>query len=202
MGARVYTQEERRKFTDRDVRENPALSGLVYSYLSAYQGEFEPLVDAQIQMSRGPLTVPVVRKVLNCMRADERYVFPPLLPSVRQPERAQSNVVPIRPAQRKMMLDLPATLKAGYLHLPTGYVHRVHKYATIRWERSDKTWKQPPPWLRGRVRFGHWYPSAIEVATLCTDKTRSVRYEQLRLLPADASHRLGPCPKCESNFHG
>jgi hypothetical protein len=62
------------KYTDRDVRSNPDLRYRVLKYLRGYQGEFEPLVDAQewMQYSDSDEVMPVamVRKVLNCMRHD------------------------------------------------------------------------------------------------------------------------------------
>lgn len=62
-----------RRYTDRDVRENPLLAELAGQYLEAYQGEFPFLADCKARLAvDGKLSTPLVRGVLNCMRADAR----------------------------------------------------------------------------------------------------------------------------------
>jgi hypothetical protein len=59
------------KYTDRDVRSDPSLMELAVAYVLNYNGEFEPLVEAKDLFEEdGELTVPIARKVLNCMRHD------------------------------------------------------------------------------------------------------------------------------------
>jgi hypothetical protein len=62
-----------RKYTDRDVRENPEMYRTVVDYLDAYEGEFDFLVDCKMRVAMDrDLTVGMVRGVLNCMRHDPR----------------------------------------------------------------------------------------------------------------------------------
>lgn len=61
------------KYTDRDVREDRSLIEHVEAYLDGYSGEFEYLIDMKMRHASGlPLTVGMVRGVLNCMRHDPR----------------------------------------------------------------------------------------------------------------------------------
>jgi hypothetical protein len=62
-----------RKYTDRDVRENPDMQLAVIQYLEQYEGEFEFLIDMKMRIASDyDLTVGMVRGVLNCMRHDPR----------------------------------------------------------------------------------------------------------------------------------
>lgn len=62
-----------RKYTDRDVRENPDMRLAVTQYLEEYEGEFEFLIDMKMRLaSNYDMTVGMVRGVLNCMRHDPR----------------------------------------------------------------------------------------------------------------------------------
>lgn len=76
-----------RRYTDRDVRENPSLHDLVIDYLCEYGGDFEPLVNAQALLKNTPLgedlPTNIVRVVLNCMRHDHNVATllpPPIRP--------------------------------------------------------------------------------------------------------------------------
>lgn len=63
-----------RKYTDRDVRENPELKEIALRYLNVYGGDFEPLVNAQGMLAAGgELPTNIIRVVLNCMRHDRDY---------------------------------------------------------------------------------------------------------------------------------
>ncbi|HEY6021865.1 MAG TPA: hypothetical protein VIY48_18975 [Candidatus Paceibacterota bacterium] len=63
-----------RKYTDRDVRENPELEKIALNYLKVYGGDFEPLVNAQGLLAAGhDLPTNIIRVVLNCMRHDRDY---------------------------------------------------------------------------------------------------------------------------------
>jgi hypothetical protein len=76
-----------RKYTDRDVRENPDFYVTVIDYLEHYEGEFDFLVDCKMRVAMDrELTVGMVRGILNCMRHDPRVTnLPePLPPSRRE----------------------------------------------------------------------------------------------------------------------
>lgn len=62
-----------RKYTDRDVRENPNFIDMAEEYLKQYQGEFEFLIDCKMRLAQGTeLSTGMIRGVLNCMRVDPR----------------------------------------------------------------------------------------------------------------------------------
>ena len=76
-----------RKYTDRDVRENPDFYLTVLTYLAEYEGEFDFLVDCKMRVAMDrDLTVGMVRGILNCMRHDPRVTD---LPEPLQPHEAK-----------------------------------------------------------------------------------------------------------------
>lgn len=67
-----------RKYTDRDVRENPDFRLTVIDYLDQYEGEFEFLIDMKMRVASGyEMSVGMIRGVLNCMRNDPRVTGMP-----------------------------------------------------------------------------------------------------------------------------
>lgn len=99
-----------RKYTDRDVRENPSLRELAENYLCDYGGDFEPLVDAQFALMNLPfgeqLPTNTVRVVLNCMRHDNNVAS-----SLPEPVRPKLELVtmPRRNRKYKFWLDCDNT---------------------------------------------------------------------------------------------
>jgi hypothetical protein len=72
-------------YSDRDVRDNPELRPLVVAYVTQYTGDFDPLVEAKRAVEGGhELTVPQVRRVLNCMRHDFDVADQLPAPRIRQ----------------------------------------------------------------------------------------------------------------------
>lgn len=62
-----------RRYEDRDVRDDDRLYTLACAYLKEYTGHFDPLVEAKEVLAQdGVISVPMARKVLNCMRHDAR----------------------------------------------------------------------------------------------------------------------------------
>lgn len=85
------------KYTDRDVRENEQLVLLAIEYVENYTGDFQYLIDMKMRMASGAgLTTPMVKGILNCMRADPRVTG---LPSPLPPE--EGVVVELRPKKEK-----------------------------------------------------------------------------------------------------
>jgi hypothetical protein len=85
------------RYTDRDVRENADLIDRAYAYVEAYTGEFQYLIDMKMRIASGStLTTPMVKGVLNCMRADPRVTD---LPQPLPVEEAV--VVEMRPKREK-----------------------------------------------------------------------------------------------------
>lgn len=66
-----------RRYSDRDVRDNPDLLEVALDYLDGYTGEFDFLLGMQMRVSQGlSLSTGMVRGVLNCMRNDPRADLP------------------------------------------------------------------------------------------------------------------------------
>lgn len=67
-----------RRWQDSDVRSRFDLWELATDYLTQYTGDFPFLIEARRALaSGGPLRVPVIRGVLNCMSADSRVLDMP-----------------------------------------------------------------------------------------------------------------------------
>jgi hypothetical protein len=82
-----------RKYTDRDVRENPDFHLTVIHYLNDYEGEFDFLVDCKMRVAmERELTVGMVRGILNCMRHDPRVTG---LPEPRYPTEGKVLQMPL-----------------------------------------------------------------------------------------------------------
>ena len=97
-----------RKFTDRDIRDNPSLIYIAEEYLRGYTGDFEYLVACQEFLSdNGRIPASLARPVLNCMRNDP-YALQKLSQIHKQPIAAQEEYV--RPAQ----MYLKSKLKHKY----------------------------------------------------------------------------------------
>lgn len=105
------------KYSDRDLRDDPSLMELAVAYILAYTGEFEPLVEAkEMYEEEGYLTIPVARKVLNCMRHDARVAaeLPP-------PARQSGIVLPFQAPRRPR-------IKYSNKQCDTSESHRPHRW--------------------------------------------------------------------------
>lgn len=92
-----------RKYTDRDVRENPSLRRIAVDYLMDYGGDFEPLVDAIDMLKSGAqLPTNVIRVVLNCMRHDRNVAD-----SMPEPTRPKLELVMDEEKPKKKKKKLP-----------------------------------------------------------------------------------------------
>jgi hypothetical protein len=81
------------KYTDEDVRRNPNLWGAAVEFLADYQGEFPFLRDCKARVEADiPLTVGMIRGVLNCMRVNPRVRDLPAPISLR--EEFDGDVIP------------------------------------------------------------------------------------------------------------
>lgn len=106
------------RFTDTDVRRHTQLRDVALEYVLGYDGEFEPMIEARrVVDAGGTLDVALIRRTLNCLRAD-------LDPRVRslQREAASALVVRysnddddtdvVRPAARSHLRVVPEEKKA------------------------------------------------------------------------------------------
>lgn len=158
------------RYIDSDVRADPTLRELVVQYLNQYDGEFEPLVDAQIYLKTvgDDLPVAVVRKVLNCMRNDLRVraqlprpdrkralVKPQRNPDLRQCDRLEPhtahqwhggwcyyNCSGVKWAiNRYHILHRDAVIKYPFVVSRTGrFVHRTEGTGIITWYPNSHDW--------------------------------------------------------------
>lgn len=158
------------RYVDSDVRADPTLRDLVTQYLSQYEGEFAPLVEAQeyLRTVGDNLPVAAVRKVLNCMRHDLRVrdqlpkpdralrlVKPQRNPGLLQCDRpephvshqwhngkAYFNCIGVKyPINRYHTLYRDAVIKAPYVISRTGaLVHRTDGTGLIQWTPVTHGW--------------------------------------------------------------
>jgi hypothetical protein len=141
------------KFTDTHVRKHPALMAIAIEYIKAYEGDFEPMVEAKhTLLLTGSLNVAQTRKVLNTLRQD----FDPDIASLqvealsvleddeaaRQAEvrRSEFKVVEPKPekpksAKRPFTIITKVSLKLPYAmpRVRQGAVH-ISVDAECRWE--------------------------------------------------------------------
>jgi len=98
-----------RRYNDRDVRDDlEELTEAAVEYLEQYEGEFDFLVDMRMRVGLGrPLTVGMVRGVLNCMRNDPRVVSPPEPQGPEDYEYERENVVPIHRKRERRKPHVP-----------------------------------------------------------------------------------------------
>lgn len=157
------------RYTDLDVKTDPAIMEWAVRYVNYYQGEFEPMREAQAELLRtGALTVQTARRVMNCARNDyqvqahlpvprrEIFVVPDPQPdsayvqnlrSRAQAVATEFNLTPAKSVKRwyEAIEERPATIKAPYFVTKTGqYIHRVDLESTehhTRW--AIKGW---PSW--------------------------------------------------------
>lgn len=119
------------KFTDRDVRDYPALADLAREFVIEYTGDFSFLRDMKLTVDM--MTVGMVRGVLNCMRNDPRASIK-LIEIMKQPRPDQpaangdgdfsedETVVPFRRRRRsvKRTNDLCEETSSHYAHWSGG----------------------------------------------------------------------------------
>lgn len=114
--------EAERKYTDRDVRlDTDRARKIVEDYLAEYNGEFEFLVDCKMRVASDyPLTVGMMKGVLNCIRVDARYRGP--LPEFDHTYEAE--VIPMPKTQRRthtVEVEYPRECDIEEFHEP----HRI-----------------------------------------------------------------------------
>jgi hypothetical protein len=143
------------KFTDTHVRKHPELLAIAIEYVKAYEGEFEPMVEAKHAiLTGGTLNVAQTRKVLNTLRQDfdpdaaslqvEAKSVLEELSSEYQAEvrRSQFRVVPEKPKERPSSVTTKVTLNVPYV-MPRprqGAIH-IATSAECRWKLPDH-WRQ------------------------------------------------------------
>ena len=91
------------RYTDRDVREDSNLRAIAERYVENYGGEFEPLVNAKNELSEtGALTTSSARRVLNCMRHDNRVAQ-----QMPRPKRPTFDLIGDPPPRRRQRMNQP-----------------------------------------------------------------------------------------------
>ena len=172
------------KYTDRDVRELPYLTQIAYTYLDAYQGDFEFLLDAKRIHYQGVLATATIRGVLNCMRADPRWAgYLPIAPSCVSPGLVTPRLRTVN-LQRPARIKLNARFKMPYLMStwPTAQVvHMLNRDRTELW----------------------WYPHVLEYRWVPAAYCGGLRWRtnylmMLHDIPAD--RRL--CLRCVAIYEG
>lgn len=168
------TAPDARRYTDAQIRADPDVyAEVVNEYLRDYHGDFDLLLSYQRRLALGfPLTVPMLRATLNCMRFDARVVNLPEpqaladvvdLATRRAP---RPTFVPDAP-QRAHWLPLRTTWRKTYgisSYVTARVVHRINPashflYATATGEFTCRlSWLCKTPWSMGRA--------SIELLTL------------------------------------
>ncbi len=134
------------KFTDDDLRAEPELMDMALEYLAAYEGDFQFLTDLRAK-SRGNLSNPQARGVLNTMLADKRRRDNPLedLPTTGivlngyylPPGHPELQVLPWRTGGERM------------LRIYNSEAGEWEGFATISTTNTYKLWgKMNSPYLR------------------------------------------------------
>jgi hypothetical protein len=176
------------KFTDTDLREDPALFNVAYNFLAVYAGEFEFLVHAKAQyLTMHELPLGTVRGVLNCMRTlPNAQVL--LGHYVSSPQRADDHATRwtgfelgsrrLRVVQEderpRYPFVLKATFKATHLNSVHKQAYKSHllnpvsseiKYYPVRQEIQVRVW----PYCGTRLAHGVMMFSDMgrEVCELC-----------------------------------
>lgn len=173
------------RYTDRDVRENPSLVGMVTDYLERYQGEFQFLLDAKIRSAAGrPLGVAMVRGVLNCMRNDARLLFELPAPQFPVPIRsARLHIVHDEPEEpyRPPRVDVRVIVRADYWYTTNRMARWFH---LIDHERSRGIWWRYPNEIRWEIR------------ALCGKELRATRESHLTSDYANLPRHQHLCSTC------
>jgi hypothetical protein len=113
------------RYTDRDVRENGELVELAEQYVDGYNGDFQYLIDMKMRVHSGlQLTTPMVKGILNCMRADPRVTG---LPTPLPPEE-NNVVVELKPQKRKKRKPWRSDLACN--QVDQKIEHSSHSYDT------------------------------------------------------------------------
>lgn len=125
------------RFTDADVRADPALLAQAVTFLQTYFDDWKPLQDARMMVvATGTLTVPVARMVLNCMRTNAAARI--------------DNVVPIHEAPSARMSEVgPQEQK-----LPSPTIRDWQERKAAEAERDSVPWVHDDPyWVNQARRF-------------------------------------------------
>jgi len=129
-----------RKYTDRDVRENPTFVDLVEAYLHRYEGDFEFLIDNKMRLAQNiTLTTGQVRGVLNCMRHDPR------VRNLPEPLPYEDNVIDLQPRKRqrqKYGMEDCDKLEPHYPH-NWGNDEGIYKCSGIEWAINRNSFTKP-----------------------------------------------------------
>ena len=98
------------KFTDDDVRDTPELEDYALAYIREYTGDFEFMVSMQHDYGKyGELSLPKVRGVLNCLRAQVAFEARNRKPATQPLFDELGNDLPLVVEQ----VIQPATIKTG-----------------------------------------------------------------------------------------
>ncbi len=221
-GEQVMSGAPERKYTDRDVRENPTFVDMVEEYLDRYTGDFEFLIDNKMRVARGmDLTTPQVRGVLNCMRHDPRITNLP------EPLPYEDNVVEMvhrgrRARQRHFESEHCLVTDPHYAHEWAGDHGIYFKCPGIPWAITRQMFTLPAtvrrPFVCARTgayvhkvklggnHFFRWYPKQHEwgwlldpVLSVATDCKYPYRIDKPLLFSCDAGDQLvnrANCPHC------
>jgi hypothetical protein len=169
-----------RKFDDQDVREQPHLVGAAYAFLREYEGEFRFLCDAKAGLlENGYLATPVVRGVLNCMRAQALATPPPRDPAA--PERPKPVLFAVQ-IQRPAWVRLRTRWKRRFVML-TGrgawLVHILDDRATeLRWYPHTGEYQWFPIAVCGQIlntrsaKMVHGVPTGRLICRRCASMER------------------------------
>lgn len=166
------------RYTDAHVRANPSLyEELTTQYLEHYTGDFELLLSYRQRLELGePLTVPMIRAVLNCMRYDAKVSLPepPQLSNViefklrddRRRQRHGDRFInlnrrePPAPPTRPRFIDLPTRWHVTHgisSWVTASRVHIIHPNSHFRYDTQEQqfecrlSWLCTPTWSMPRV---------------------------------------------------
>jgi hypothetical protein len=160
------------KFTDTDLREDPALFNVAYNFLAVYAGEFEFLVHAKAQyLTMHELPLGTVRGVLNCMRtlpnARELLGFymwsprPPLMaaPPVMTAPTPSRHLHAVREDSRPARMYMRAIWKAEFflsIHPQAFMTHLLDpvKSEVVWWPHIGKFEVRPTSYCSAHLSFG------------------------------------------------
>lgn len=130
------------RYSDQHVRSHPELRDIAAAYLQGYTGEFDPVIAARDLLP--DLPTPIVRMVLNVMRADPRAVslLPNLVSVPSTPTESVERSFALAKKQpvvrsRPTRIDLPAKWKKKYIAATTKNATAYHllspMHSTLRY---------------------------------------------------------------------
>lgn len=132
----------RERFTDAEVRRDPALLTTAVAYALAYEGDFQFMRDARSYAERnGTLSVLIARGVLNCAIRDPEWADQ--LPAPRPRPRPRLEVVPEMPEEPDphRLVDLKPEWKFQFFRTQADYpAAPIRPYHFLDVENSYLRW--------------------------------------------------------------